>query len=169
MWPRTMSQSSEQRQRVERLLFRLGREAGDQVGADRDLGARRLEPLDHRHRLRAAVTPLHPLEHPVVAGLQRQVKMRLEAGFLGEQREQPVVDLDRVERGQPQPRQLGHQRQHALDELTEALMARQVGAVAGRVDAGQHDLAIAVGDERADALDHAAGRDPNGSGRAHRG
>ena len=50
-----------------RIVFRG--EAGDQVRADRDLRARRLQSRDQRHRLRAAMTPFHALEDHVVASL----------------------------------------------------------------------------------------------------
>ena len=52
-----------------------------------------------------------------------------------------VVDLDAVERRQPQPRQVGDMLQDALDQLAERRRAGQIGAVAGDVDPGQHDLA----------------------------
>ena len=47
--------------------------------------------------------------------------------------------------------------QDALDQQAERRRARQIGAVAGEVDAGQHDLAEAAVDQRRDPLDHRAG------------
>ena len=83
-----MSQSSSSRSEFERHLLALGREAGDQVGADRRVGPRRLQPLDHRDRIGAAVAALHPLEDQVVARLQRQMEMRQQPRLAGDQLEQ---------------------------------------------------------------------------------
>ena len=63
-------------------------------------------------------------------------------------RHRVVVDLDRIERGQPQPLELRHQREQAAAQLAERGLPRQIGAEAGDVDAGQHDLAIAGVDQR---------------------
>ena len=52
----------------------------------------------------------------------------------------------------------GHMAQDALDQLPERRRAGQVGAVAGHVDPGQHDLAEALADQRLDPLDHQPGR-----------
>src|SRR5579871_4055663 len=48
--------------------------------------------------------------------------------------------------------------QNGADELAEAGPAGQIGAVGGDVDAGEHDLAIAVLDEFLDLPDHGAHR-----------
>ena len=41
----------------------------------------------------AEVPALHPLQDQVVAGLERQMEVRHDPLLLGQQREQPVVDL----------------------------------------------------------------------------
>ena len=105
----------------------LGREAGDQVGADRDLRPLRLQPRHRLDRLGAAVAALHPLEDQVVAGLEAHVEVRHEARLAGDELEQPLVDLDAVERGQAQPRQLGNVAQDALDQLAERRRAGRSG------------------------------------------
>ena len=52
----------------------------------------------------------------------------------------------------------GHVLEDLLDQRAELRCARQVGAVARDVDAGEHDLAIIVGDEAPHILDHRAHR-----------
>ena len=54
MWPITMSHSSIRRSAVLVHRLGLGREAGDQVGADRDLRPLRLQPRDRLDRVGAA-------------------------------------------------------------------------------------------------------------------
>ena len=61
----------------------------------------------------AQVPALHPLEHEVVARLDRQVQVRQQPRLVGHQLAQVGVDRGRVERGQPQPPQLGHLGQEA--------------------------------------------------------
>ena len=54
----------------------LGREAGDDVGVDRDAGDRRPDPLDDAGVVGRGVAPAHPPQDPVVARLERQVQVR---------------------------------------------------------------------------------------------
>ena len=54
----------------------LGREAGDDVGVDRDAGDRGPGPLDVARVVGGQVAAAHPAEHPVVARLERQVEVR---------------------------------------------------------------------------------------------
>ena len=92
----------EQFQGVPRHVFSFGGKSRDQVGADRCVRPRRLDPLDHAHRVRTAVAALHSLEDHVVAGLKRQVEMRHQPRLAGDQLDESVVDLDTVERRQAQ-------------------------------------------------------------------
>ncbi len=81
----------------------FGREAGDDVGADRDVrdGAA-FSRRDKVDCIGARMAALHALEDQIVAVLQRQVEVRHQARFGGEQFEQFLVDLDPVERGHAQ-------------------------------------------------------------------
>jgi hypothetical protein len=125
----------------------LGRKSGDQVGADRDVGPLRLQPLHRPDRVGTAVAALHPLEDHVVARLEAHVEVGHEARLFGREGKQPLVHLDAVKRGEAQPRKLGHIGQDPLDQLAERRRAGQVGAVAGDVDAGEHDLLVPLGDQ----------------------
>ena len=87
------------------------------------------------------------------------MEVRHQARFLGDQAPQIVVDLDRVERGQPQPLQIRHLGQQPADHLPQRRLAGQVRAVGGDIDAGQHDLVIAGLDQQADLPDDFADRD----------
>ena len=102
--------------------------------------------------------PLHALEDEIVAGLQRQMQMRHQSAVLRQRIEQVAVGLDGIDRRQPQPLQLRHVLEDLLDQRAEFWRARQIGAIAGDVDAGQHDLAITVADEPAHVIDHRAHR-----------
>src|SRR6185437_10428707 len=73
-------------------------------------------------------------------------------------REQRRVRLDRIDRGKPEPRQLRHELEHRADELAERHLAGKVLAVSGDVDAGQHDLRIALRGEPPRLRHHLAGR-----------
>ena len=90
------------------------------------------------------VAALHPLQDHVVAGLQRQVQVRHQPRLAGDRLDQPRVGLDRVDRGEPQPRQVRHPPQDRGDQIAEPRRAVEVGAPAGQVDAGQHHLVEAA-------------------------
>ena len=126
MWPMTMSHSSTSRSDVSAI-------SSVSVGKP----AIRSAPIAISGRLalsratvstasRATVAPLHPLQDHVVAGLEAHMEVRHEARLAGGQLEQALVHLDAVERGEAQPRQLGHVPQDPLDQLAEA-SARRAG------------------------------------------
>ena len=75
-------------QAVQCHVFSFGGKTGDEVGADRRVGSRCLDPLDGADRIGAAVPALHPLQDHVVAGLQRQMEVRHQARLAGDQFEQ---------------------------------------------------------------------------------
>ena len=106
-----------------------------------DVGPQAAHLLAERDRVGARMPALHALQDQVVAGLQRQMQMRHQPRLAGDGIEQIGVGLDRVDRGEAQPRQLRHVPQDLLDQRAERRRARQIRAVAGEVDAGQHDLA----------------------------
>ena len=139
-------------------LLGFGRKAGDQIGAERDIGTQSAGTPGCGDGLGSAVPPLHPLQDQIVAGLQRQMQMRHQPRLLAEQPPELVVDLARIERGQPQARQLGHCREQPPNHLAEARPARQIAAIGGQIDAGQHDLAIAGSQQRARRRDQRAER-----------
>ena len=110
-------------------------------------------------RLGAQVPALHALQDQIAAGLQRQMQMRHQARLFRDQPPQIVVDRGRIERRQPQPRQLRHQRQQPAHQLAQA-SARRAGRRrrTGDVDAGQHHLAEAGLDQGAHLRHHRAHR-----------
>ncbi|MCY1171291.1 hypothetical protein D9M73_113960 [compost metagenome] len=85
--------------------------------------------------------------------------MRHHPLFLRQQREQTVIDLDPVERRQPQPLQRGHMVQNAFDQLAERRRTGQIGAITGEIDPGQHHFAVTSLDQCGDAIDRGPGRD----------
>ena len=80
--------------------------------------------------------------------------------FAGERVEQIGVGLDRIDRGQPQPLELRHVAQDLLHQQAEP-GAPEDWRVARDVDAGQHDLAIAVLDQAAHLRDHVVASAPS--------
>ena len=82
-------------------------------------GRSRRTCVAERDRVGARMPPLHALEDEIVAGLQRQMQMRHQARLVGERVEQIGVGLDRIDRGQPQPRQLRHLLEDPLHQRAE--------------------------------------------------
>ena len=82
----------------------LGREADDRVRVDRDAGECRPDPPDDRGIVGRQVAPAHPAQHAVVARLERQVDVRQgPRRAVGPDTEQLVVDVLRLDRGDPDP------------------------------------------------------------------
>jgi len=61
----------------------FGGKAGDQVGAEHDLGPGRARAFTEIDRAGAAVAALHAFEHDVAAGLYGKVQVRHQAFVLG--------------------------------------------------------------------------------------
>ena len=121
-------------------------------------GRSRAHVADERQRIGAQMPALHALEDHIVAGLQRQMQMRHQPAVRRWRRYSASSASIEVDRGDAQPRQIGHVPEDRLHQLAEARRARQVGAIAGDVDAGQHHFAIAVADQPLHLLDHRAHR-----------
>jgi hypothetical protein len=109
----------DQLQRVFERLVGLGREAGDQVGAEGGVGTHAAHFGDQLQRVLAAVAALHALEDHIVAGLQGQMQIRHQARLGLEQLEQVRIDLGRVDGRQAQARQVGDHAQDAADQLAQ--------------------------------------------------
>ena len=145
-------------QRFAEQRLGLGGKAGDQVGADRDPGPQRPRPRDRRRRIGAQMAALHALQDQVAARLQRQVQMRHQPRLLAQQPPEVVIDRRGIQRRQPQPLQLGHQGEQPPHQLAQSRRPRQVGAVRGDVDAGQHHLLVPRLDQGANLRHHRADR-----------
>ena len=143
----------DQPQRVLEHRLGLGGEAGDQVGAEDDVGAGGADLLAEADGVVAEVAALHSLEDQVVAGLEGEVQVRHQARLAGDRLHEQRVGLDRVDGGEAQARQVGDAAEDRGDEVAEARRARQVGAPGGEVDAGQHDLDEAALRQAGDLLD----------------
>ena len=53
---------------------------------------------------------------------------------------QRVVDFDGIDRRQAQTFELGHMIEDLLDQPAEIGASRQIPAIGGKIDAGQHDF-----------------------------
>ena len=98
-------------------------------GAEHGVRAQAADPVAQRDRVRAHVPPLHALQYGVVAGLQAEMEMGHQPGVIPDQIEQLVVDFHRVERRQPEPRQVRHQVEQPPRRASQRRRARQVLAV----------------------------------------
>ncbi len=86
----------------------LGREAGDEVGAEDDVGAKPPDLVAEADGVGAAVPALHALQDHVVARLQREMQMRHQPLLLGDGAHQLRVGLDGIDRGEAEARKLRH-------------------------------------------------------------
>ena len=84
--------------RAREHFLRLGREARDDVGAERDVRAQPPHLRAELDRIMARMPPLHPLQNQVVAGLQRQMQMRHQPLVVRDDIEQIEVGLDGIDR-----------------------------------------------------------------------
>ena len=80
------------------MLFGLGREAGDQIGAEHRVGAQGANFVGKGNDVGSIVAALHALQDHVVTGLGRDVKMRHQTRLIGDQSENVGVDLSRIQR-----------------------------------------------------------------------
>ena len=97
-------------ERARKHRLRLGREAGDDVGAEHDVRTQPAHLRAERDGVGAKMPALHALEDHVVAGLQRQMQMRHQPRLGRKRIEQVVVGFDGIDRGEPQACKLGHVR-----------------------------------------------------------
>ena len=104
-------------------------------------GRSRRDRVAERDRVGPRMPALHALEDQIVAGLQRQMQMRHQPAFAGKGVDQIAIGLDRIDRGQAQSLELRHVLEDLLDQRAELRRARQIGAIARDVDAGEHDFA----------------------------
>ena len=106
-------------------LLGLGREAGDQVGAEHDVRPQLPRRGAEADRVGARMPPLHALQDHVVAGLQREMQMRHQPLLLAERAHQLVVGLDGIDRGEAQARQLAHMLQDRCAPARRGAGARE--------------------------------------------
>src|SRR6266545_205415 len=84
------------------------------------------------------------------------MQMRHQPPVDGERIEEFAVGLHRIDRREPQPRELGHVFQNLLHQRTELGRARKIRAIAGEIDARENHFAIAARAEPAHLSDHLA-------------
>jgi len=72
------------------------------------------------------------------------MQMRHQPAFGGERIEQVAVGLDSVDGGESQPRELGHMLENLPHQPAQPGRSGQVRSVAGEIDAGEDDFAIAA-------------------------
>ncbi len=123
------------------LLLALARKADDDVRGDGDSGHRSAGGLDQARKLPAARAAGHAVQGRVAAALQGQVEVG-EKTPVGEELEEARLQVPGLERGEPQPRNLGFG-QEARHQAVETAAIPDVVAVGTEVDPAQNHLAIA--------------------------
>ena len=106
-------------ERAREHLFRLGRKADDEIGAEDDVGPRRAQRVAEADRVLARMAPLHALQDQIVARLQRQMQMRAEPLLSRKSLDEIVVGLDAIDRREPQPFELRKRAQQQTHEAPE--------------------------------------------------
>ena len=87
-------------ERAPEHIFGLGRETGDQIGAEHRVRPQPPHCVAERDGVGAQMPPLHALEDEIVAGLQRQMQMRHQPRVGRQRIEQIAVGLDGIDRRQ---------------------------------------------------------------------
>ena len=82
------------------------------ISAPNAASGREHGPVDDRS-ISARRAAFHAFQDQVVARLHADMEMRHQTRFIRDQAEQ-VVDFRRIDRAEPQPRQIGHQRSRRL-------------------------------------------------------
>ena len=113
-WVRPQSSTIDEAVLEHRLA--LGREAGDEIGAEDDVGAQAADVGGEAHGVGAQMPALHALEDHVVAVLEREMEMRHQPLLLGDGAHQLVVHLDRIDGGKAQALQFRHMAEDGADQ-----------------------------------------------------
>src|ERR1043165_1443312 len=132
----------------------LAGKADHNISANRSIGHGFMDLSDLLGVMPWAVLAMHPPENAVAAGLQWHMRVPGDAPRSGDQRDQliaPVHGFDRADADFFYARML----QQRADKLFKTLLWLEVAAPAAQVDAAEHDLAIAGGDQRVGFFDHA--------------
>ncbi len=78
--------------------FRLGRKADDEVGAKDDVGSRLPQRVAEADRVLSRMPALHALQDQIVAGLQREMKMRAKPCIFRKSLDEIFVDFNAIDR-----------------------------------------------------------------------
>src|SRR5256886_1960813 len=143
-------------ERAREHILALGRESGDDIATEHDVRPQPPHRPSEGDGVGAQMPALHALEDEIVPRLQREMQTRHQPPVGGERIEQSAVDLHRIDRREPQPRELGHVFQNLLHQRAELGRARKIRAIAGEIDARENHFAIAPRAEPAHLSDHLA-------------
>src|SRR3954451_11945033 len=130
----------------------LGGEADDHVAREVELARERREATQIGGR---GVAAAHCTQHAVVAGLERDVQVLADRPCLAQRRHERgahVLDLDRAQPEPLEPLRLTRGAHEARQVVAGSAIAE-----AAEVDAGENDLAVALGDAPFDLCQHRIG------------
>src|SRR5438445_11862820 len=134
---------------INKVFVRLTRKADDDIGSYGEVRRLAAQRGDHLERIPAAIEAPHAFQDAVAAGLERDVQVPAKARRAG-QFDQVGRDVIGVDLAQAKPRRRDGVQQ-PLHEGCEPQIA--VAAEGPEVDAGQHDLAVALGHGLLGAVD----------------
>ena len=110
-------------------VVRLGREAGDQIGAEDDVGAQPARFFAEADRIRPQVAPPHAFQDHVGSGLQRQMQVRHQPFLHGHRAHQVGIGLYLVDRGKSQPGEAVDLPQEPQHEAAERHAGDEIRAI----------------------------------------
>src|SRR5882672_6945055 len=140
------------------LGFGLAGEAGDDVGASGGVGKALADELDAPGVVFSAVPAVHGGEDAVGAGLQRQVEMLGDAIGPGEEFDEILGDVQRLDGADAETFDGGFVKD-AAEERFEFDAGRKVAAVGAEIDAAENDFAEAGFAEALNFLKDSFGRE----------
>ena len=115
-------------------------EAGDDVGADGGVGEAVVDQLDAAGVVLGAIPAVHGGENAVRGGLERHVEVFGHAAGAGEEFDEILRDVLRLDGADAEPFE-GSFVQDAAEQIDELDAGRKIAAVSAQVDAGEHDFA----------------------------
>ena len=125
--------------RLREFRLRFAGEAGHHIGGQRAILKRFAQHGAGVQKFAAGVAPVHAREHRVAAALQREVELMADLRHALDPLDEFRRDDDRLQRAQPHPRDSRHVVRRA-NRIEQRRAVLRVAAVAGQVDARQHNL-----------------------------
>ena len=134
------------------LLFGFARETGHHIGADGAIRHQRASLQNAIGVVARAILAMHPAQHRIGTRLQRRVHMLGDARRAGDQFQQRIRPIHRLDRAEAQT---FHRRfvEQAAHQIHQAAAAFEIAAPAAQVDPAEDHFTILRG-EMAHLVDH---------------
>ena len=142
-----------QPERVFKMRVGFRGEARNDIGPKGHIWPQPLGLFAKPDRVIPQMAPRHAFQNKIVTMLQRQMQMRHEPRLGRDGLHQVLIHFDRVNRADPEPRQIGHQFQDPHHQIAKFGLSRQIRAPRGQIHAGQNDFVKAFVDKPFDLID----------------